>query len=83
MIHRPGSPFHASTPLHAPSPLPTKTASARNSSIRVSLASRLGFKSHQEENKEGGEVTTEEKDDVDVESNVPVKESLEIGRAHV
>jgi hypothetical protein len=77
MIHRPGSPLHASTPLHAPSPLPTKTASARNSSIRFSLASRLGFKSPQEENKEGGEVTTEEKDDVDVESNVPVKESLE------
>lgn len=74
MVH---SPFHAPTAAQSSSTaLPIKAPSARNSSIRVSLASRLGFTSPQEVEKGEGGDDTEEKE-VDVESNVPVKESLD------
>ena len=73
MVH---SPFHAPAAHNSSTALPIKAPSARQSSIRVSLASRLGFTSPQEVEKGEGEVAGDEKD-VDVESNVPVKESLE------
>lgn len=74
MVH---SPFHAPPTLNSSThALPIKAPSAPQSSIRVSLASRLGFTSPQEVEKGEGDVSAEEKD-VDVESAVPVKESLE------
>lgn len=74
MVH---SPFHAPPTLNSSThALPIKAPSARQSSIRVSLASRLGFTSPQEVEKGEGEANADEKD-VDVESAVPVKESLE------
>lgn len=73
MMH---SPFHAPAAHNSSTALPIKAPSARNSSIRVSLASRLGFTSPQEVEKGEGVIATDEKD-VDVESHVPVKESLE------
>lgn len=76
LMQRPQSPFHAPSPLHASLPAPSVPASAQASSIRVSLASRLGFASHTEVNKEG-EIPADG-NEVDIESNVtPVKESLE------
>jgi len=65
---RPHSPFHAPSPL--------KPSSARNSGFRVSLASRLGFTAPGDPNNKEAEANSEEKD-ADVESNGPIKESLE------
>ncbi|ELR08325.1 hypothetical protein GMDG_03120 [Pseudogymnoascus destructans 20631-21] len=73
MLH---SPFHAPPTNSSTYALPIKAPSAPQPSIRVSLASRLGFTSRQEVEKGEGVVNADEKD-VDVESNVPVKESLE------
>ena len=55
----------------------SKPASVNAQSLRVSLASRLGFGSATPVEKDPAEIGEVEKDEVDMESQKPVKESLE------